>query len=469
MPFGSSSRGNPMHTLPFPRTPWLLPEEHEYVVHEMLRFGLLKFGKFKTKSGLDTDIYINLRDARNNPKAIEFIVWLFSIGMRRLDIQRFVEIPDSVSCFAGPLAQLLNLPFLTIREQAKEGRVTNAKTIGAPNYGDKAVIIDDVITDGESKIAPFNECLKMGLNILGLVVLVDRQQGWQKHLAEAGIKTNVWCGMTLHDVRYQLIHMGLLERCAPEAEEMNPIILALDGKSWDEILPTIDRLRSTGTILKVNDLAIALGSDWLLPHLSVYGRVMYDIKSHDIKNTVGNICRRLLAYPPWAVTLHASGAGTKQVLDKNMISEAVEVFRGTPTKVLAVTVLTSIDSATCKEVYNRLPVHQVRVLAKIAFEAGAHGLVCSPEEVGELSQKYPDKDFVVPGIRSAGADMNDQSRVGTPLQAIADGASYLVMGREIFAAADPIRKIETVQLEVAEVLMRRRLFKIAQAIGIATD
>jgi hypothetical protein len=95
----------------------------------------------------------------------------------------------------------------------------------------------------------------MGLNVDGLVVLVDRQQGWKEKFSENGIILPVWPGMTLHDVRKLLISdFGVMQRCSAEAEERNCIIVALDGKSWEEALPIVDRLRPTGAILKVNDL-----------------------------------------------------------------------------------------------------------------------------------------------------------------------------------------------------------------------
>ena len=196
-----------------PQTPWLFPEEHREVVQSLLNFGLLKTSNARDlplKSGGTTDIYINLRDARNTPAAIDYIAELFAIPINRLRLDRFVEIPDSVSAFAGPLAVKTGVPYLTIREQPKEGRVSDAKVIGASNKGDESVIVDDVITDGGSKIVPHQECERLGLNSLGLIVLVDRQQGWKKHLASKGVKMNVWPGMTLHNVRRQLVEMGAL-------------------------------------------------------------------------------------------------------------------------------------------------------------------------------------------------------------------------------------------------------------------
>lgn len=421
-----------------PSSPWLFPDEQAWIVEQLLRFGLIKYDnqrKLSLKSGGMTDVYINLRDARNNPEAISFIAGLFALPLKYLRIDRFVEIPDSVSCFAGPLSVNTDIPYLTIRGQAKEGRVSDAKVIGSARRGDRIVIVDDVITDGASKITPIQKCIELGLNTEGLVVLVDRQQGWRKLLSDQGIQLPVWAGMTLDDVRRHLIQtLGVMQRCDPEVEKKNPIIVALDGKDWETILPIIDPLRTTGCILKVNDLLFDQGFEYLLPKLATYGRAMVDIKGHDISNTLANIAKKLLAYPPWAITVHGSGG-------RKMIEAAVGILRPVGTKVLVVTVLTSIDKKTCKEIYTRLPAEQVVKLAKIAYQAGADGLVCSPEEVADLRAKYPKMLLVTPGIRSAGEDAGDQKRIGTPKQAIKDGSNYLVMGRQILGKEDPVAEV----------------------------
>ncbi|MBI5786998.1 MAG: orotidine-5'-phosphate decarboxylase [Candidatus Niyogibacteria bacterium] len=434
--------------LAIPRTPWLFPEEHTEAVSRLLELKLLKFDNKRSlplKSGGKTDVYINLRDARDNPKAIKFITDLFAIPMQRLRPDRFVEIPDSVSCFAGPLSVQTGIPYLTIRQQAKEGRVANANVIGHANEGELVALLDDVITDGESKISPSLKCNELGLKTLALIVLVDRQQGWKELLLKRGVALNVWAGMTLHDVRRQLIRkLCVMQRCAPEIEEKNPIIVALDGKNWDEILPVIDPMRVTGCILKVNDLLIAEGANKLLPDLSVYGRVMVDIKEHDIPNTAANACKRLCPYNPWAVTVHASGG-------PEMIRAAVKAFEGTDTMVLAVTVLTSIDPETCEEIYTRRPAEQAMQLAEMAVKAGARGLVSSPEEARELKNKFPETKIITPGVRSKGKEVHDQARIATPKGAVDNGADYIVMGRQLLGAPDPVAETARVLKEELEI------------------
>lgn len=432
--------------LQLPQSPWLDPVERRTLVENLLEHKLIGFSNERNlslKSGGKTDVYINLRDARNSPDAITLIARAFENPLRRLNPDRFIEVPDSVSCFAGPLSVAMRMKYITIREQQKEGRVAKAAAIGSASFRSTAVILDDVVTDGQSKVVPFLEARKMGLRVENLVVLVDRQQGWKKKFAEQGINLSVWAGMTLHDVRRLLISdFGVMQRCSLEIEEKNPIIVALDGKSWEETLAIIDSLRPSGCILKVNDLLFDRGIADLIPDLIVYGRVMADLKCYDIPSTVGNTCKRLRKTPPWAVTVHASGG-------RDMIRAAIAALEGTPTKVLAITVLTSVDpeGKECEEIYQRLPFDQVKVLAKIAVEAGAHGFVCSPMEARELRSLYPDKIIVTPGIRSEASSKDDQARVATPRGALEAGSNFIVMGRQVFGAKDPVAEVRRVMIE----------------------
>jgi orotidine-5'-phosphate decarboxylase len=393
--------------------------------------------KFVLKSGELTDIYINLRNARNIPKAGGYVARVFANAVFRLNPDRFVEVPDSVTPFSSRISELTNVPYITIRKEDKGGRVTDAKTIGETFPGERVCIYDDVITNGASKMGPYQICLAKDLKILPAIVLVDRQQGWKKQFSELGINMDIWPGMTLHDVRRHLIENGYMKRCDLDVENVNPLIMALDGKSWEEILPIIDVLRTSGCILKVNDLLFNKGIENIIPNLQVYGRVMADLKSHDISNTVQNITRHLLPNPPWAVTVHASGS-------KEMVQAAVKTLEDTSTKVLAVTVLTSIDEKTCEEIYVRRPIEQVLTLARIAYRANADGLVCSPEEVATLRPLYPKMILATPGLRSPGVDAGDQKRIATYTAAKENGADYYVGGRQFLGASDPVAEVNRV-------------------------
>jgi orotidine-5'-phosphate decarboxylase len=428
---------------------WIPRELQPQVVRFLLRYGLLKFDnarRLPLKKGGFTDVYINLRDARNHAASLAYLAKLYAAPLRQLGVSRFVEVPAAVSCFAGPLAIETGIPYLTIRDVAKTGRVGDAESIGQAQFGEDVVTIDDVITDGKSKIDPHYKVLALGLNHLGIVVLVNRQQGWPEHLRSVGIELPVYAGMTLHDVRRCLIQdLGVMQRCDPKVEEENNIILALDGKDWDELLPTLDELRTSGVILKVNDLMFDEGFRHLLPELSVYGRVMVDIKNHDIKQTVINTCKRLVPHNPWAVTVHASG-------DIEMVATACATLRGCDTKVLAVSVLTSIGEEGCMRVFGRKPKAQVLRLAKLVRDTGAHGLVCSPEEITLLRSRseFDDMLLVTPGVRSPGAVTHDQLRTDTPAGAIRNGSNYIVVGREVMESAHPIAALAKIRGDIAE-------------------
>lgn len=423
-----------------PTRPWIDPAEQPELVGFLCEHKLLKFGegRYPLKGGGDTDIFVNLRDARNAPKALEGLAGIYSRPLAHLGTEQFVEVPHSVSCFAGLLSHKMGIPYLTVRPEERAGHAAGSKIIGSPLAGKRAVVFDDVITTNQSKLTAIAACREHGLDLRAIVVLVDRQGGWN---TGDGMVNGVplWAGLTLHDVRKHLIRsLKVMDRCDPKIAKKNPIILALDGKPWSEILPVIERTRDRGLILKVNDLGAEEGFH-LIDDLKVYGDVMFDPKWHDIPTTVGNNCARLAKYNPWAVTVHASGGNA-------MMEAAVKALKGCDTKVLAVTVLTSIKD-DCKEIFTRLPLEQVLKLAEIAHTAGVHGFVCSPEEVEELKRLYPKMTFVTPGIRSAGKEMDDQKRAATPQAAIENGATHIVMGRQIMGAENPIVEIDRVLRE----------------------
>lgn len=169
---------------------------------------------------------------------------------------------------------------------------------------------------------------------------------------------------------------------------------------------------------------------------AIEGRPIFlDVKLHDIPNTVAGGIRAILPLAPRMVTIHASGGRAMIAAAR----EAAETAGANRPMILAVTVLTSLSDADLSAA--GVPdgaAAQVARLARLAVEAGADGLVCSPLEVALLRRTLgPDVKLVVPGIRPAGAAAGDQARTLTPAEAVAAGADYLVIGRPITAAADP--------------------------------
>jgi orotidine-5'-phosphate decarboxylase len=155
-----------------------------------------------------------------------------------------------------------------------------------------------------------------------------------------------------------------------------------------------------------------------------------DLKLHDIPNTVGGAVRSVARLKPRYLTVHASGGA-------DMVRAAVDAGEGIT--IAAVTVLTSMSDQVLDAVgLSGPPLDAVRRLAALAVGAGAGALVCSPHEVAAVrSEVGAGVVLITPGVRPAGADAQDQARVATPEQALADGADLLVIGRPITGAADP--------------------------------
>lgn len=163
--------------------------------------------------------------------------------------------------------------------------------------------------------------------------------------------------------------------------------------------------------------------------------VFLDVKLHDIPNTVAGAVASLVPLGPAMITIHAAG-GPAMIAAARKSAEAGGAQRP---MILAVTVLTSIDAATLRAIgVEADPAEQVIRLARMALEAGADGLVCSPREVAPIRAALGEGPrLVVPGIRPAGSAVGDQARVATPAEAVADGADWIVVGRPITGAADP--------------------------------
>jgi orotidine-5'-phosphate decarboxylase len=175
-----------------------------------------------------------------------------------------------------------------------------------------------------------------------------------------------------------------------------------------------------------------------------------DLKLHDIPNTVAAAMRAVVPLTPAITTIHAGGGPTMMRAAVEAAAETAERLGVARPKVVAVTVLTSIDAAELSSLgVADDPAGQVRRLALLARQAGCDGVVCSPHEVADLRALCgPDFTLVVPGIRPAGADTGDQKRVLTPRQAMERGADVLVIGRPITAAADPQAAARAIQAEI---------------------
>lgn len=174
--------------------------------------------------------------------------------------------------------------------------------------------------------------------------------------------------------------------------------------------------------------------------------VFLDLKFHDIPNTVAQACAAAAELGVWMVNVHALGGEKMMRAARDAIATS-----GKPTRLIGVTILTSMDEEQLRGIGLEGPVesHVLR-LAQLAQRAGLDGVVCSPREAAALRVAVgPDFLLVTPGVRPAGASTDDQSRVATPAQAIRNGSSYLVVGRPITAAPDPRVALEAITAEIS--------------------
>jgi orotidine-5'-phosphate decarboxylase len=227
------------------------------------------------------------------------------------------------------------------------------------------------------------------------------------------------------------------------------LIVALDFPSADAALELVDRLDGSCRWFKVGmELYYAAGNR-VIERLRERGfEVFLDLKLHDIPNTVAGAVRAVAGAGASLLTIHAGGG-------ERMMQAAAEAAASAPSapKLLAVTVLTSMDAAELNAVgVGDAPATQVLRLARLARTAGIDGLVCSSEEVAAVrTEMGPNARLVIPGIRPASSVADDQRRVATPAQAIARGASMLVVGRPITQAADPAKAAAEILAEIASI------------------
>ncbi|MCP3013490.1 orotidine-5'-phosphate decarboxylase [Nocardiopsis dassonvillei] len=220
----------------------------------------------------------------------------------------------------------------------------------------------------------------------------------------------------------------MTETTAPSA----PIAVALDARDLETAATWASAVAPHVSTVKVGlELYLRYGPDVVsaVRGASRVG-VFLDLKLHDIPATVAGAARSVAGLRPSILTVHAAGGA-------DMVRAAVEA--APETRIAAVTVLTSMDEDDLEQVGLLGPARDaVRRLAVLAVGAGARALVCSPQEVALLrSEVGPDVTLITPGVRPAGADRGDQSRVATPEEAVAAGADLLVIGRPITRAPDP--------------------------------
>lgn len=219
----------------------------------------------------------------------------------------------------------------------------------------------------------------------------------------------------------------------------NPIYLALD-------LPRLDAAIALAQKVKGHVGGLKLGLEFFCAHghhgvhevAKVGLPIFLDLKLHDIPNTVAGAMQAIHVLEPAIVTIHATGG--------RAMMEDAKAAAGERTKVVAVTVLTSLDDGDLNGMGVAGSAHdQALRLADIAQEAGLDGIVCSGQEVGAIHRRWKNGYFVVPGLRPADGTVADQKRIVTPRAARDAGASVLVIGRPISRAEDPVAAARAIE------------------------
>lgn len=226
------------------------------------------------------------------------------------------------------------------------------------------------------------------------------------------------------------------------------IIVALDYAAPAEALALVDRLDPASCRLKVGKELFTRGGPALIETLVRRGfEVFLDLKFHDIPNTVAGACAAAADLGVWMLNVHALGG-------RKMMEAARAALAGlrTPPRLIAVTVLTSLSEQELGEVGLSGTMEQnVTRLATLARQSGMDGVVCSPLETRVLRQLLgAGFSLVTPGIRPQGGDAGDQKRYTTPAQAIHNGSDYLVIGRPITAAPDPMQALRAINAELGQ-------------------
>lgn len=219
---------------------------------------------------------------------------------------------------------------------------------------------------------------------------------------------------------------------------MSPIFIAIDTADLGRAAELASAVRPAAGGVKLGlEFFCANGPAGVRDIARLGLPIFLDLKLHDIPNTVAKAMQALRPLEPAIVTVHAAGG-------RAMLEEA-KAAAPTGTKVVAVTVLTSLDGEDLESIgVAGGAASQVERLARLARESGLDGIVCSGEEVGAARRAWPEGFFVVPGVRPPGSGIADQKRVVTPAEALGSGASVLVVGRPITGAADPLEALRAI-------------------------
>jgi orotidine-5'-phosphate decarboxylase len=225
------------------------------------------------------------------------------------------------------------------------------------------------------------------------------------------------------------------------------VIVALDFPDMLSAFGLAAKLDPAACAVKVGKELFTVAEAGLVRELVRRGfRVFLDLKFHDIPNTVAQACTAATRLGVWMIDVHAAGGSAMLTAARDAVTKTAAEERRARPLLIAITVLTSLDATDLAAIgVAGTPEAQVLRLARLAQASGLDGVVCSAQEAATLrSACGPEFKLVTPGIRPAGTAVHDQMRVMTPEAAIAAGADYLVIGRAITAAADPVQALRDI-------------------------
>jgi orotidine-5'-phosphate decarboxylase len=231
---------------------------------------------------------------------------------------------------------------------------------------------------------------------------------------------------------------------------VNPVLVALDVETAHQALALVDMLRGAVGGFKIGKQLFTAEGPALVRRIAEQGeRVFLDLKFHDIPNTVAGAVMSAATTGAWMIDVHASGGRQMMRAAVDAATRVATERRREKPRVIAVTVLTSLDAAALQETGVVRPlIDHVVSLARLAQDSGLDGVVASPQEVRAIRAACgPEFLIVTPGIRPRHAATDDQARTMAPAEAIEAGASFLVVGRPITAAPDPHAAAEEISRE----------------------
>ena len=231
------------------------------------------------------------------------------------------------------------------------------------------------------------------------------------------------------------------------------VIVGLDFPDAASALTLVHRLDPDACGVKIGkELFTSAGPDVVRACVSRGFRVFLDLKFHDIPNTVGQACAAATRLGVWMLNVHASGGPAMLDAARAGVDRAAAQSGRKAPLLIAVTVLTSLSDDDLAQVGVRDSAQaQALRLARLARAHGLDGVVCSPHEVPALRDATgPDFKLVTPGIRLGDAEVDDQTRIATPESAIRAGADYLVIGRPVTQAPDPLDALRAIRLRIGE-------------------